>query len=99
MGGPGPGYLGSALASMWVTEHARIAAHYLRTWFVLDFSTIALPCTFDVLSVTTDTSESAFLSTGPTLRVLRVLRLVKLVRLVRAARPHIFIIVPSDDVR
>jgi hypothetical protein len=68
--------------SVWVTRPGPIASHYLRTWFGLDFMSVAI----SGLDFVTLYSDSDNLSSLKILRVLRVLRLVKLVRLLRASR-------------
>ena len=76
--------------SSWVTDKKAIRWRYLRSWFVMDFSTVLIPCCFDLYlahgvseaEMSADKS-TAFLSK---MRVLRIFRLVKLVRLIRASR-------------
>jgi len=64
----------------WVEDPAKIARHYLRGWFTVDFISV-LP--FDVISLV---DSSGVLVRFKALRVIRLLRLLKMVRLLRASR-------------
>ena len=77
--------------STWVTDKSQIRKRYVCGWFVMDFSTVVIPCCFDLYlahgvseaEMNGEAGSSAFLSK---MRVLRIFRLVKLVRLIRASR-------------
>ena len=78
----------------WIDDQQLIVKHYLTTWFALDFGTVAVPMTFDIMLASSDVQDVAtggedsaeFAERMGLFRVLRVLRLIKLVRLVRASR-------------
>jgi len=65
----------------WIKEPRQIAAHYLRTWFLLDFFSVGVSG-FDIMAVGGDSTFTA----SRMLRVLRAARLVKMLRLVRSSR-------------
>lgn len=79
--------------TQWVMDPAKIAAHYLSTWFTVDILSIAASAT-DIVAVAQASGADCDEETrgvGPAsklraLRVLRVLRLMKLVRLLKASR-------------
>ena len=66
----------------WVESRRKIAVHYLKSWFALDFFSTAM-CIIDFISVDSGGDPEVNIQA---LRVLRALRLIKLVRLVRASR-------------
>ena len=78
----------------WVEDRNLIVKRYLRSWFVLDAATIAVPGGIDIWTSTMEEADSTSSSSASIeaaskmsfVRALRVLRLVKLVRLVRASR-------------
>ena len=65
---------------VWVRSHAKIAARYLRGWFLIDLLSV-LP--FDVFGVT---MNNASVSQLRMLRFIRLARLVKLMRVLRVGR-------------
>ena len=65
-----------------VQEYGRIARHYLRTWFAIDFVSI-LP--FDILGFFFDASDVSQLRI---LRTIRLLRLLKLCLLYTSPSPR-----------
>jgi len=65
-----------------VKDHKRIACHYLRSWFVLDFISV-FPIDLCLMGVDT-TGGSAGILGG--IRLLRLARLVKLAKILRASR-------------
>ena len=69
----------------WVESRRHIAAHYLKSWFALDFFSILLVI-IDFISVDSGDDPTVNIQALRVLRVLRALRLIKLVRLVRASR-------------
>ena len=81
-------------AAGWVTNPVRIAGHYLRTWFFIDFISIAVSA-FDFVAVCFDTEANCAAKSASledelfsvrVLRTLRALRLLKLFRVLRASR-------------
>ena len=67
----------------WVTNHAQIRSHYLRTWFFVDaFSMLPFELVMQVGLIQSD-SQSSLLRL---VRTVRLLRLVKLLRVLRASR-------------
>lgn len=76
--------------STWVTSPREIAKNYLRTWFLLDFISVAVSF-FDVHAVLAQevwesVTPSEALQRVTMLKTLRILRLFKLVKLIRASR-------------
>ena len=79
--------------SSWVTSPTEIAVNYLKSWFLLDFFSVAVS-SFDIYAVlqqqtgaaTEEKSEREGLERLAVLKTLRVLRLFKLVKLMRASR-------------
>ena len=69
-------------ATMWIADPMRIAVHYLKGWFLLDFVSIAISG-LDIVGVM---EQGSSLSGLRVLRILRAFRLLKLVRLLRASR-------------
>ena len=78
---------------IWVDKPSRIVWHYLTSWFLLDFFSIA-PSAIDVYMVSSGGSDGPEVGGGDTgsdigglrtLRTLRALRLIKMVRLVRTS--------------
>ena len=69
-------------ATMWIADPMRIAVHYLKGWFLLDFVSIAISG-LDIVGVM---EQGSSLSGLRVLRILRAARLIKLVRLLRASR-------------
>ena len=65
--------------SMLVFDNAKIARHYLRGWFAIDFLT-CIP--FDIILEAAGTAAEG----GESLRFIRMLRIMKLARIVRASR-------------
>lgn len=74
----------ASLGTVWVTNPRLIAADYLKGWFTLDFSTVAISA-LDIYTVGIG-DDSGVLESLSSLKVLRILRLLKLVRLVRSSR-------------
>ena len=74
--------VGALSAAYWEVRHKQIRRHYLRTWFGLDFFSVAVSL-FDIISLAAGSEELDKLAV---LRVVRVLRLVKLLRLLRGMR-------------
>ena len=69
-------------ATLWIADPMRIAVHYLKGWFLLDFVSIAISG-LDIVGVMEQGSSVSGLRV---LRILRAFRLLKLVRLLRASR-------------
>ena len=67
----------------WVTNHAQIRSHYLRTWFFVDaFSMLPFELIMQIGLIASN-SQSSLLRL---VRTVRLLRLVKLLRVLRASR-------------
>ena len=73
----------SAAGTIWEYRLHKVAAHYLRGWFLLDLLSI-IPSAFDILPFYTVAYDSA--STLRVGRVVRCTRLIKLLRLARSSR-------------
>ena len=69
-------------ATLWIADPMRIAVHYLKGWFLLDFVSIAISG-LDIVGVM---EQGSSLSGLRVLRILRAFRLLKLVRLLRTSR-------------
>ena len=74
----------ASLGKVWVKNRGTLARDYLRSWFVLDVSTVAISA-LDMYTVGIGDDSGVLDSIAP-LKALRVLRLLKLVRLVRSSR-------------
>ena len=66
--------------NVWIWDHKAIACRYLKSWFIIDF-TSCLP--FDMVGMV---FESDSLSSLKVLRVIRLCRLIKLLRILKASR-------------
>lgn len=65
-----------------VRSHWRIAKHYARTWFLLDFVSV-IP--IDTIMMGIDVSENGDLGVLKMIRMLRLMRLIKLAKILRAS--------------
>lgn len=65
-----------------VRSHWRIAKHYFRTWFFLDFISVV---PIDTIMMGIDLSEGGDLGVLKMIRMLRLMRLVKLAKILRAS--------------
>ena len=82
---PQPG-LASTDTVRWIHDPDKIAKHYLKGWFGVDFGSIAISA-IDIATLKVFTGgKKSPLSSAKAFRVVRLARLVKLVRLVRASR-------------
>ena len=66
----------------WITDHKKICLKYLRSWFVLDVTSIGVSA-FDIIAVA---GAGRGLADLKAFRVIRALRLIKMIRLLRASR-------------
>lgn len=70
----------------WIHDPDKIAKHYLKGWFAIDFGSIAISA-IDIVTLKVFTGgKKSPLSSAKIFRVVRLARLVKLVRLLRASR-------------
>ena len=70
--------------SMWATDRATIALHYMKTWFLIDFVSVSVSA-LDYISMFASQDVDG-ISNFRMLRMLRALRLIKLIKLFTASK-------------
>ncbi|XP_033634131.1 potassium/sodium hyperpolarization-activated cyclic nucleotide-gated channel 2-like [Asterias rubens] len=79
------GYMDPNTSEQVILKPKKIAIHYLKTWFIIDFiSSIPMDCIF--MAVNGGSSGNHLYEVSKALRVLRLAKLLSLVRLLRLSR-------------